>query len=628
MRWEKIFDSIWRFRDSCNVYAIEGRAGMVLVNAGTGKWLDHVGDLPRDIKAIACTHFFRDHTAGAAIAAEKGIEIYAPYWEKEQFSDPLGLFQRRETYLVYDNIWDSFVPIRPIPVKDWLQDWDVVPIGGVSFEVLPTPGMTIGAVSLACTVGGQRVIFCGETIQSAGKLSRIAPLQYNYADLPGAAILVRSLRLLRNQKVDLIAPSVGDPIYDRIEESLIDLEEALSFALRDRTEYQTNLGEIDAEPLIRISDHIYRSRFGVANTWFIISDSRKVLAIDYGYHAGYSYPCYPFPQHPNYPYPRHRRAMLHGIDGLKEKFDIERIDTVIVTHFHDDHVSGIPLLQRLFNTCVWAGENFSSILSQPSSYNFPAMWHEAIRVEPKPLNSPLQWEEYTFTLHPMSGHTQWSTLVEFEADGMKIAAIGDQYLWLDLESPGWLNFTVPGKGRCMQNHVYRNGCTLESFADSNRLMRTIAPSLVLPGHGDSYIPDRIYYDDTEAYSRDYIRLHKTILSIGEHDAHLGVDGRAAYLEPYRVHLQEPKEIEFVAHIKNPLNEQADFAVQLRGPEGWESQETHVLMRARAETTVKLHIRPPENAVCRRQPVALELAAHKSILGQVAEALVTVGYPLF
>jgi glyoxylase-like metal-dependent hydrolase (beta-lactamase superfamily II) len=628
MKWEKIQDSLWVFRDSCNVYAVQGPSGIVLVNAGSGKWLDYMGELPSAIRSVACTHFFRDHTAGAAIAAERGIDVYAPYWEKEQFSDPLGLFQRRETYLIYDNIWDSFAPIRPIAVKSWLRDWEVREIEGIAFETLPTPGMTIGAISLACTIKGRRIIFCGETIRSPGKISRIAPLQYNYADLPGAVILLRSARLLRKQAVDLLAPSIGDPIVGNAKEALLELELSLSMALKNRPEYHANINELDAEPLIRISDHIYRSRFGVANTWFIISDSKKALAIDYGYHAGYSYPCYPYPQHPNYPYPRHRRAMLHGIDGLKEMFHIEKIDTVIVTHFHDDHVSGIPLLQRLFNTRAWAGEHFAFILSHPMGYNFPATWYEEINIEPKPLYSSLHWEEYIFTLFPISGHTRWSNLIAFEADGMKIVATGDQYLWVDLNSPGWLNFTVPGKGHYMQNHVYRNGCDLNSLHDSNDLIRSIGPDLILPGHGDSFVPDKAFYKDIVEYSQEYVQLHKRIMALDDFDMHLDVDSRAAYLVPYRIHLVTAEEIELLAHVKNLFNRDVAFTARLLGPEGWKSMETNILIEARGESTVRLQIQPPENTICRRQPVALELVCNDAFPGQVAEALITIGYPSF
>ncbi|MHC4294505.1 MAG: MBL fold metallo-hydrolase, partial [Planctomycetota bacterium] len=188
--WKQVLDGVWMFEDSCNVYAVKGPDGIVAINAGTGKWLDYTDELPAKVVAVLCTHFFRDHSAGAVKAAAKGIEIHAPYWEQEHFADPLGHFQRRETFIIYDNLWDLYAPITPIPVTGWLQDWDKPKFAGLEFQVVPTVGVTMGAITLMCEVDQKRIAFCGELIHSYGKMARIAPLQYNYNDLTGAVNVI------------------------------------------------------------------------------------------------------------------------------------------------------------------------------------------------------------------------------------------------------------------------------------------------------------------------------------------------------------------------------------------------------------------------------------------------------
>ena len=615
MKWKLVAKSIWMYEDSCNVYAVQGSLGIVLINAGTGQWLKNLDELPSDVKAVMCTHFFRDHSAGGAEAARKGIQVYAPYWEQEQFSDPLGLFQRRETFIIYDNVWDLYAPIEPIPITNWLKDWEKVSIAGLSFLVVPTPGVTLGAVSYLCELEGVKVAFCGEVIHSPGKITRIAPLQYNYNDLPGALNIMYSIRLLKDMDVDIIAPSLGIPMQKgAVKGALASLEENIRFAVSGRPEYKPYIESLDEDPLQKVSDHIYQSRFGGASTWFILSDSgKKALSIDYGYHIFHSFGS-------SYSFPRNRRSILHGLDGLKKKFDIEGIDVILVSHFHDDHVNGIPLLQRLYGTRCWAGENFAHILADPMGYNFPCTWPEPISVEPQPLGAPIKWEEYTFTLHPMSGHTRWGTLIEFEVDGMQVVATGDQYFFHD--------FGEPEKAPIMHNHVYRNGALLESFAESNKLMFKIKPDLILPGHGNAYRTSNVFYKKLSEYASDYLELHRRIMPLEDRDVHFNVDSRAGWLEPYRTLREEPCELCFRAVTRNPYNKTAKLHLRLVGPEGWKTSSRSVSAEARAETSVELSITPPKETKCRRQPIALELNIGDHCFGQIAEALVTIGYKIF
>ena len=73
MRWSEILPGVYRFQDSCNVYALIGPSRALIVDAGTGAWLEHLAELPVPAAALVCTHYFRDHAAGAARAAAAGI---------------------------------------------------------------------------------------------------------------------------------------------------------------------------------------------------------------------------------------------------------------------------------------------------------------------------------------------------------------------------------------------------------------------------------------------------------------------------------------------------------------------------------------------------------------------------
>src|SRR5687767_2760274 len=112
MKWQQILSNLFVYRDSCNVYAVIGPEGVLIVNAGTGQWLEHLQELPAQPVALALTHYFRDHAAGAPAAARAGIPVYVPEYEGDILTDPAEHMRRRETYIIYDNLWDLFVPIE------------------------------------------------------------------------------------------------------------------------------------------------------------------------------------------------------------------------------------------------------------------------------------------------------------------------------------------------------------------------------------------------------------------------------------------------------------------------------------------------------------------------------------
>src|SRR5581483_10894734 len=179
--------------------------------------------------------------------------------------------------------------------------------------------------------------------------------------------------------------------------------------------------------------------------------------------------------------PARRRALMHGIEPLRRQFRIDRIDVVLDSHFHDDHVAGRPMLQRVFATRCWAPENFADMLAAPEAHAFPCDWPQPIRIDRRlPLDQPFAWEEFRFRLAPMTGHTRFSAAIAFEADGKRFAHTGDQFFLTDRSGDridgDWAN------AQMMQNHVYRNGASIQSYRETAALMREWRPDIVLSGH--------------------------------------------------------------------------------------------------------------------------------------------------
>jgi hypothetical protein len=89
--------------------------------------------------------------------------------------------------------------------------------------------------------------------------------------------------------------------------------------------------------------------------------------------------------------------------------------------------------------------------------------------------------------------------------------------------------------------------------------------------------------------------------------------------------QSPFPLKFRACVRNPLPRTVELCLRLVGPEAWMGREVRVQAGPREEVSADIEITPHEGAVCRRQPIAMELTIGDQAYGQIAEALVTIGH---
>ena len=494
MPWQPILPNVYLYPDSCNVYAILGPQGALIVDAGTGQWLDELDGLPAPVGALVCTHFFRDHAAGAARAAQRGIPVYAPAGERAIFADPLQHFRQRDTYIIYDNYWDLFAPIEPVALAGVLDDYAHLQLCGLEVEVVPLPGVTITQCGLAFTVPGTdlRAVCCGEAIHSPGRVARVAPFQYNYNDLGGAVAAYYSAADLRRIRPDALLPSLGVPMLHDCDAALAQLQENLQALCAGRPEEAAQIAAAGSPALEQVTEHVWCTTKTESINWFLISESGKALVIDYGYDARRGLLA------PAYSKPYRRRALLHSLDALRQQCGIDRVDVALISHFHDDHVCGVPLLQRLFATQCWAATAFADLLAQPDAHCFPCDWPQPIRIDRRiGFDELVRWEEFEFRFAPMNGHTRFASLIGFEADGKRFAHTGDQYFFMRPDG----SWPPAGEGPItrwddkvlFQNHVYRNGALLDGYTQSGDWLLDWRPDIVLTGHQKAMFTDPNFF---------------------------------------------------------------------------------------------------------------------------------------
>jgi len=263
-QWNEILPGLWRFVDSCNVYAVLAPGGILIIDAGSGRWLDHVDQLPEHPAAVLLTHYYRDHSGGALRASAAGIPVHVGEHDHDKYIDPAQHFRERRSYLVYDCEWDRFSPIEALPVAGVLHDYTTVELAGLSVEIIPLPGAPMSQIGFGITLPqtGGRLVFSGETIHSPGRVPRIAPLQYDYCDVPGVANVYYSAQVFRQRKPGALLPSLGEPILDRVDAALSQLQDNLRTLCRNRETYfgglpmEERLDLLHGDPLVQVTEHL------------------------------------------------------------------------------------------------------------------------------------------------------------------------------------------------------------------------------------------------------------------------------------------------------------------------------------------------------------------------------------
>ena len=80
--FEQISEHLYLFEDTCNVYVLKEGTRALLIDFGSGRVLDHLGNLGvTRVEWILHTHHHRDQCQGDRLANERSIPIAVPAHE-------------------------------------------------------------------------------------------------------------------------------------------------------------------------------------------------------------------------------------------------------------------------------------------------------------------------------------------------------------------------------------------------------------------------------------------------------------------------------------------------------------------------------------------------------------------
>ncbi len=604
---EEVARGVFRIRDTCNVYVVvaEGARTGVAIDFGSGLALDLLHDMGIDrITDVVMTHHHRDQGQGLDRAVEAGIAIHVPPVEVDLFARVEEMWETRQLDNDYNLRQDRFSLLSSVPVTSTVREYAVTDFGGVALRAVPTPGHTIGSVSYLLERDGERIGFTGDLIYGPGKVWSLASTQWSYTNAEGPAMTVISCYLMQDEDLRLLLPSHGEPITEP-HGALELLAERMQTYVDSRRWYSWDLRDRLRVPFVRVTDHLLMNRSSLSTGYVLLSDTGEALFVDFGYDMTTGLPTGTDRAA--------RRPWLASLPALKRDFGVSRVSVAMPTHYHDDHVAGLPILRDIEGTEIWTPANVAPVLDDPLLHDLPCQWYEPIRSDRiLPLGQTVQWNEYAITVHELPGHTLFAAAFEVDVDGVRVLFTGDQQEGLG----------VPGDRREILNYQYRNRFRVTDYRDSARLYKRIAPGLLASGHWDPRWVEEGYLDYLAYAGWDLIELHNALLPLDELD--LGADGVLARIEPYRRTAEAGETVRYAMTVRNPHAAAADATLRLVLPSGWTADrpvlERRLDPNEEAELTVDVRVGP---AAVRRARIAVDVSIGDLRLGQHAEALVTV-----
>ena len=547
---EKILPTLYRFEDTCNVYVLTHGDRALLIDCGSGGVLDAMPELGvKQVDRVLFTHHHRDQCYGAGKLVGQGARLAVPEHERFLFEQADEYWQQKRIYDNYNDRNTFFAIGEDLPVDASLVDYESFTWGPYSFLVLPTPGHSLGGISLIVEIDGTRVAFTGDLVHDGGKLYQLHALENDYGDLSGANWTAMSIASLKKRDIAMALPAHGPVIRDPADcfRKLDDRLHRLLALQPDRLKEQF-MHEIRME---QISEHLlWGSRATCSNFYVVRSDSGKTLFIDYPYPSIHMFH---IALHTPEPFSR-LRFIEHHLDELKEDWGVGSFDVVVPTHIHDDHVCGIPFLQKHHGTECWALEDVAKVLEAPADWNTPCLYPDPIQIDRRFQDGQrFEWEGFPFEIVFYPGQTEFHSAILGEIDGKRVLFSGDSTYPMGRYNPD-------REGEWMANGVLRNSLTLSMHRKCAEEFERLRGEMLCPGHGPVCdIPPEAYGAHREFVEKKE-RIYRDLLP---EPADLGIDLFWVRLLPYQRTIATGDSFHYTLALRNSFGEECSFVAQLR-----------------------------------------------------------------
>jgi len=600
-RWHRLSEHLYRFSDVCNVYALLDQGRAVLIDFGSGEVLDHLGEIGvGQVEAILHTHHHRDQCQGDPLAVAAGIPIYVPEHERRLFEHAELFWASKQLYDMYNVRNTYFSLTRDVPVAGSLEDFATWSWGTYKVMMLPTPGHSLGSLTLLVEVDGQRVAFTGDLLYSPGKVLTMYDLQYNYGAVDGVEAAALSLKNLQRRDPQLLCPSHGEPMdnaqraIDRTRENLISFYKLMSNGALPAD-------EIDFVPVL---PHVLAATYACSYFYVITSDSGQALLVDFG---APNFSLFS-PANRYFEDGERMRFVEHSLERLRSQYGVSHIQAVMPSHYHDDHINGIPYLQSQLGVECWAYENMREILENPRAELIGCVLPTPIRVQRTFRDGEkLNWEGLEFTIHYTPGHADYHMGMFAQIDGHMVAFSGDNIFPLNAGTPSLI----------YRNHVHKT-----SHQQTARLYLEYMPDILCAGHD---LQREVKPGTYRAFAQKSSQMTQLFEALLPGEANLGLEPSWTAIYPYQSLARPGDVINLEVRMANLLPRRIQAKVTLVLPDSWTATPETALIdlqpQQRGAASFRVHVPAGYSFPYPRVAIAADVTLDGRRLGQITEATV-------
>jgi glyoxylase-like metal-dependent hydrolase (beta-lactamase superfamily II) len=578
MPFTKIHENIFLFKDSVNVYVIKDGRKAVLIDFGSGKILNYLPEIGvNKIDYILHTHYHRDQCYGDRDALKQKIKIAAPSKEKKLFTEAENFWKIKSYYDIYSLQPTFFVSTFNVPLDLTFSDKDEFEWESYKFKVIETAGHTTGSVSYLIETNKKVLAFTGDLIHSGGKILIYYDLEYSYSsdggDI-GIKLSLASFEKLLAHTPDVLLPSHGDIITEPGKEidvlkkkfqnviSAFRLDKITRGNIEGARAFLKQLDNIDDRYLF---PHIIHKGFGTS--FIILGNHQNCILIDFpgdGDIFKYNY---------------------EQLENILKENNIKKIDFVIPTHYHDDHIAGIPLLQQKYNIKVYALENMADVLENPTHYRIGCLIDTPIKVDRVLKDGEVfKWDDYEFQVFHFPGQTEYHMGLFGKIDGKTAFFVGDSM------QPGLLNWPET-------NNNCINFCQLGENVGSVKcadILLKCNPDYLVSGHLGYFKFDKTIMHEYKKHVAQYKSVIADI--VAQDNPNMGFDPNWICFKPIRIITKPGSECKTNLIVRNYLDKESTIEIVLNLPGNWSSESKNITCTIGPKTfkEIPISFKIPEN----------------------------------